>query len=207
MGLHRREKSWPRVTGVPDERLEILIGGEQMELGPFAEDILDIVDLVESGVIFRNPRPPLDPDLKVIRDVAEAGSYRFTDPAPQDGTRLEWMEVVEFAGDPRSKREVHRKESHMFDSIPDLVNNLGELMENRINIALDKQLKGKYNEDVITSIYCTLNFIMSLRATFGRSLPFIERLVTIYRLGGHPCGWVGPYPEGRLVAYFPAGND
>lgn len=45
------------------------------------------------------------------------------------------------------------------------------------------------------------------RSTFGRTLPFIERLVEIYRLGGHPCGWIGFYPEGQLVAYFPPDDE
>jgi len=177
-----------------------------MELGPHAEDILDIVDLVESGAIFRNPRPPLDPSLKVVRYMAER-RYRFTDPDLREGRVWEWRELLEFAGEPYSRKEIDKTNDDVLDSVPGLLDNLIRLMEDRIGVALDRQLGNRYTQDEISYIYCNLDFILSYRATFGRALPFIERLVGIYRLGGHPCGWAGPYPEGRLVAYFPPGDD
>ena len=178
-----------------------------MELGPHAEDVLEIVDLVESGMIFRNPRPPLDPSLVVVDGMADAEKYRFTSPNSRDGIRWEWRELLEFAGQPDSKRDVWRKEDEVLDSVPGLSDELFKMMEDRIGPALDRHLKPEYNEPELSEIYCNLDFIISYRASFGRTLPFIERLVAIYRLGGHPCGWSGPFPEGRLVAYFPPEGD
>ena len=177
-----------------------------MELGPHAGDVLDIVDVVESGVIFRHPRPPLDPDVIVINDMAKAGNYRFTDPDVREGRVWEWRELLDFAGEPYSRRDIDEKHDDVLDSFPDLLDNLIKLMEERIGPSLDLQFGSKYTENDIIHMYGNLDFIISFRATFGRTLPFIERLVAIYRLGGHPCGWSGPYPEGRLVAYFPPGD-
>ena len=174
-----------------------------MDLGPHREDVLDIVDLAESGVIFRNPRPPLGPGLIVINDMAEAGNYRFTDPDIRCGRYWEWRELLEFAGEPYSRKEIDKKHNEVLDSIPGLLDNLIKLMEETIGPSLDRQLASKYSESDILFIYGNFDFIISYRAAFGRTLPFIERLVAIYRLGGHPCGWSGLYPEGQLVAYFP----
>lgn len=175
-----------------------------MELGPHAEAVMEIVDLVESGVIFREPRPPLDPDLIVINDMAEAGKFGMTHPDLREGRVWQWWELLDFAGEPYSRHEIDRKHSEVLDSVPDLVDNLViNLMGKRINPSLDRQFGSRYTEDDLSHIYGNLDFIISMRASHGRTLPFIERVVAIYRLGGHPCGWSGPYPEGRLVAYFP----
>lgn len=178
-----------------------------MELGPHTEDVLDIVDLVEAGVVFRHPRQPFDPDVIVINDMAEAGIYRFTAPDIREGRVWEWRELLDFAGEPYSRQEIDGKHCEVLDSVSSLLDNLLDLMEGRIGPALGRQLDSKYTQNDILHIYGTFDFILGYRATFGRKLPFIERLVAIYQLGGHPCGWSGPFPEGRLVAYVPPGKE
>jgi len=117
----------------------------------------------------------------------------------------DWRELLEYGGEPGSDLIVERPERT--DSVPGLLESLSGLMDGPIDRALQRQLGDRYTEDDITFIWGTIDWILRFRATFGRTLPFIERLVEIYRLGGHPCGWVGRYPEGQLVAYFPTQNE
>jgi hypothetical protein len=175
-----------------------------MELGPHADDVQDIVELVESGAIFQDPRPPLG-TVRVIRDMAEVRRYLHVIADYEDDEGWDWRDLLEYGGEPGSDLIVERMERR--DSVPGLIEGLGELMDGPIAGSLRRQLAGSYTEDDITFIWSTLDFILLYRATFGRTLPFIERLVGIYRLGGHPCGWVGRYPEGQLVAYFPPRDD
>jgi hypothetical protein len=179
----------------------------RMDLGPHADDVLDIVELVESGVIFRDPRPPLDSGLILINDMAEASNYGFTEANSRDGRYWEWRELLAFAGEPYSREEIDKNHYAVLRSVPGLTDRLVDLMEYRIGPSLEMQLRPKHKEDTVLYMYGTFDFIMSHRATSGRALPFIERLVEIYRLGGHPCGWAGPYPEGQLVACFPPKDD
>ena len=189
-----------------------------MGLGPYANDVLDIVELVESGVILQEPRPPLGPGLKVIHDMARVGDYihahpdlpeGFEGPEPDlpEGKCWDWRELLDFAGEPDTRFEYYDLRDEMLNSVPGLLEKIGELVDGRINEALNRQLGGKYTDRDILWIVGTFDFIIFCRAAFGRTKPFIERLVEIYRLCGHPCGWVGPYPEGRLVAYFSPEDD
>lgn len=189
-----------------------------MDLGPHAESVLVLVDLVESGAILHNPRPQLAPGIVHLTDEAEIYEYRMIwSDVPDRGKRsvqifpgdkvFEWRELLDAAGELDRRWEVNDEHDDFLDSVPDLLDNLWLLMEKRVAPALDRHLGGKFEENTLNFIYGNLDFIVSYRASFGRSKPFIERLVEIYRLGGHPCGWVGPYPHGRLVAYFPPMDD
>jgi hypothetical protein len=176
-----------------------------MELGPHADDVLDIVDLVKSSMIFRDPRPPLGQELKVIRDMADVRLYLHIIADYSEGEGWDWRDLLECGGEPGSDLSDERDER--MDSVPGLLESLGKLMDGPITSSLWDQLGGRYTDTDIKFIWCTIEFILGYRSTFGRTLPFIERLVEIYRLGGHPCGWVGRYPEGQLVAYFPPRDD
>jgi hypothetical protein len=175
-----------------------------MQLGPNPDLVLEIVDLVESGVIFRNPQPPLS-EVKIIHNMANVLDYLHVIANYEDDEGYDWRDLLLNAGEPDNdlitEREIRRS------AMPGLTDSINELVDERIHGALRRQLGTRYTEDDILYIRGTIDFILCFRATFGRTLPFIERLVDIYRLGGHPCGWVGRYPEGEMVAYFPPGDD
>jgi len=168
-----------------------------MELGPQADEVLEIVDLVKSGAIFRSPRPPFGSDLKVIRDIADAKNYLHVIANYPEDEGYDWRDLLEYAGEPGSELLVMRERCRK--SMIGLTESLNELISGPIAGSLRQQLVGRYTETDLSFILGTIDFILVYRATFGRTLPFIERLVEIYRLGGHPCGWIGFYPEGRLV--------
>ncbi|MFO0957216.1 MAG: hypothetical protein U0800_07075 [Isosphaeraceae bacterium] len=175
-----------------------------MELGPYAADVRDIVDLVESGAIFRNPRPPVG-TIRIIHDMGEVSDYDYVlNDNPEEG--WSWKELIAHGGEVDCDRlllEMPRRQR----ALPGLMESLSALSDGPIDQALDCQLGGQYMEKDISYIWANIDWILRWRATFGRTVPFIERLVEIYRLGGHPCGWVGEYPEGQMVCYFPPGDD
>ena len=112
-----------------------------------------------------------------------------------------WRDILEYAGMCGSDFPIEAAERRK--SVPGLTESLSRLMDGEVSRSLDRRLKGRYSENDILYIWCNIEFIMEYRSTFGRALPFIERLIELYRLGGYPCGWDGIHPEGRLVVYFP----
>lgn len=47
-----------------------------------------------------------------------------------------------------------------------------------------------------------LTYIIKHRAIEGVRLGYWETLYSVLKTGGCPCGWIGDYPEGRLVVYY-----
>lgn len=47
-------------------------------------------------------------------------------------------------------------------------------------------------------------YLMVRGAVFEIQVPLFNEMFEVYRAGGFPCGWDGHYPDGRLVAPFPA---
>ena len=63
-----------------------------MNYGPHTADVLDFVDFIKSGRLLRDPRPPRDPGLKIIRDLGEADRYREVQEAPL--SRSSWVGIT-----------------------------------------------------------------------------------------------------------------
>jgi hypothetical protein len=47
------------------------------------------------------------------------------------------------------------------------------------------------------SMWCLKNEI------YGRPSIFFSRILAVYEQGGWPCGWLGKYPEGKLIVLDP----
>lgn len=170
-----------------------------MNYGPHTADVLDLVDFIESGRLLRDPRPPSDPGLKIIRDLSELDRYREVQEDTPDDWWI-WKDILEYAGTCGSdfpSERLRRLETALIDK-------LNKLYDLEIYDYLTLQLAGRFDEEVISNIWADFTFIIGYRAAFGRTLPFVERLIELWRLGGFPCGWDGGvHPQGRLVVYFP----
>jgi hypothetical protein len=173
-----------------------------MNYGPHTSDVQDLVDLIDSGQLLRNPQLPRDPSVKIIHDPAEVEQYRELPPeAPDDACG--WRDIVEFGGMCGLGSSSDFPSEKLDRLEPELIDTLNDLYDGHVQESLRRQLSGRCPEGVISSIWEDFTFIIGDRAAFGRTVPFIERLIDLYRVGGFPCGWDGLYPEGRMVVYFP----
>jgi hypothetical protein len=171
-----------------------------MSYGPHTADVQDLVDFIHSGQLLRNPRPPRDADLKIIRDLSKAQAYREpAEDAPDDADLWDWQDIVDFGGICGSS--LPSEKLQRLD--PELIDRLNRLYDGEILDSLRRQLSGRCSEESISNLWADFTFILGYRAALGRSVPFIERLIELYRLGGYPCGWEGLHPAGRMVVYFP----
>jgi len=129
-----------------------------MELGPHADAVMEIVELVETGVIFRTPRPPLGPELKIIRNMNECISYIHVIADHPEDEGWDWRDLLEYAGEPGSDLIVDRLER--VNSVPGLLENFGQLMDGLILQSLRSQLGAKYTDSEILFIWSTIDFII-----------------------------------------------
>ena len=66
---------------------------------------------------------------------------------------------------------------------------------------LERSLPAEYLE-AAEEIASDLIACVSARAHVG-SHRFFDLLRGAYDLGGWPCGWVGPYPDGKMIVFCP----
>ena len=69
---------------------------------------------------------------------------------------------------------------------------------------MTQQLLGIVSNHHAEDIANDFEMMIDFRAAFGRNVPFIERLLKLYKAGGYPCGWDGIYPGGQIAVYHPA---
>jgi hypothetical protein len=168
-----------------------------MKYGPHTADAQEVIDLVESGRLLRDPRPLLDPDLRIIREIDDIAVYSDMN-NNNDGVEWLWRDILNDAGDCGSLLPVERMKRAGSE-----VNENLRLLSNEMFKLLDYQLSHVYDEDFIAHLLNLVDIIIAYRVSHGRSLPFIERLFEMLKLGGFPCSWEGCYPAGRTVVYFP----
>jgi hypothetical protein len=170
---------------------------EGLSYGPHTAEALEVVDLVESGRILRDPHPPEDPDIKVIHDLEEGEAQEeFNNNA--DDVGWIWRDILNDGGNCGSSLVCER-----FERPGNEVNENLRLLSNEIFKWLDYRLSHEFEEDVIAVLLNLLDIVIAYRVSHGRSIPFVERVIEMLSLGGFPCSWEGRYPEGRMVVYFP----
>ena len=57
-------------------------------------------------------------------------------------------------------------------------------------------------DEAYDDIYSDLCDCMICRLILGKDYLF-EKLYTVYKSGGWPCGWEGNFPEGKLIVFYP----
>ena len=57
-------------------------------------------------------------------------------------------------------------------------------------------------DEAYDDIYSDLCDCMIGRLILGKDYLF-EKLYTVYKSGGRPCGWKGNFPEGKLIVFYP----
>jgi len=162
--------------------------------GQFPPDVQEVIDLATSGGLLNSTNPP-PAGLKTIDQEELINRYEYPPVGAADGV-LNWRDIkltcgaCEFNIEAFVMDQVDRKLSDDLDSTWDSLyepvgSQIGDLLANRhVQILVND-----------------LEWISACRAVYRKTNPFIENLISLYKLGFYPCGWDGAYPEGEMVVY------
>jgi hypothetical protein len=173
-----------------------------MTYGPNNNAVLEVIDFIRNGEILR-PRKGSSPpgDYQIIHTLDGVDQYRqpsiewYTNAAEEDPVL--WADIkrqcaVKYYSD---APKLFGAEYYDFEErMEALCRSLWPLLEH--------QLHGTLPQFEIEDVYGQFSMILRFRAVYGNAPNFYNRLFQIYKSGGHPCGWVGKYPDGKMVVYY-----
>jgi hypothetical protein len=166
-----------------------------MSYGPRAGLVDAIVEFAERGPLLRPAAPITGAGLHVITDFAEAKEHAWHRYITDDEDAANWTDLRELeASEVLAATYADPSLAQLFDEMMALIERLHE--------AVGRQLAAPHQE-VIDDIIADLRNCAFSQAVFGPGSRFFDRIWDVYRQGGWPCGWEGPYPEGRLVVFQP----
>lgn len=169
-----------------------------MIYGPNTKYVQEVIDFLKAGRLLRDPHPPTSTTITTIRSLAEREPYRQSPADTPDEMAWNWSDIKQAAGTDSTVIE-----AEVWSQLGDeMCNALGRKWDEMYDV-VKQQLEGTLEEHDIQEILGDHEWIAMYRAAFGPTNAFFEQMFTMYRLGGYPCGWDGPYPLGRMVVYFP----
>src|SRR6185437_9376290 len=123
--------------------------------GAHNKDVQEIIDLVQTGWILHNPRPPKEsPNIRIIRDIRHRDDFERANDI-DDGIEWIWRDILNDAGNCGSLRPVERMER--------LSKEVGEqlpVLSNDMCGVLASQLSGMYEERIIANILNLLDIVV-----------------------------------------------
>jgi hypothetical protein len=57
--------------------------------------------------------------------------------------------------------------------------------------------------DALSLDVCILYDYLKFREKLGKEFKLYENIYKTYAAGAWPCGWVGKYPDGHILVYWP----
>lgn len=172
----------------------------RVQYGPHHEDVQDVLDFLDQRALLRRPDVFRHATVKLIGTLDHMEDYwNLPEGVDPDSGALVWVDIKRRAGtgDPSIVLKV-------IDVLgPEVLQNLRDLWRSRIRPVVTEQLSGIVSGHHPEIIANDLEMIVDFRAAFGQNIPFIERLLSLYKAGGYPCGWDGLFPNGRIVVYHP----
>jgi hypothetical protein len=161
-----------------------------MSYGPNTALVLEVLDFAERGPLLR-PSKPIDGErFFVVDDFEEACAYAYERPISDAEDAPDWTTLREQA----ASAILGASDALMRDALDGLLN--------QFHPAVSQRVPRQYAETVDDVLGDLIN-VASSRAVFSAGDRLFDKVWEAYRAGGWPCGWIGDYPEGRLVVYQP----
>ena len=174
-----------------------------MHYGLHNDEVSEVIDFIRNGEIFR-PREGASPpgDNHVIHTLQ--GVDRYREPSIEWYMHLDDEDPVLWIDIKRElSAEYHVDAPKLFGDDYYQFEELMETLSLSFWPLLESQLHRAMPKYEIEQIYGQFSMIVRCRAVYGRKPNFYNHLFLIYRSGGHPCGWIGKYPRGKMVVYYP----
>lgn len=165
-----------------------------MSFGTHTNLVQEVLDFAKSGNLLRPGGLVQDDRWIIIASLEEAKVLAWQSPC---GTHeLLWTDIREKA------MSGVKAETYSHSGFEKVRDDLAKQLQ-VLTMAVKRRLNEEHRDlldDVVGDLFnCAFN-----RAINGTADLLFERMFSIYRVGGWPCGWQGDYPDGKVLAYFPS---
>lgn len=140
---------------------------------------------------------------EVVHDVVDWTPYRVAD-LPNSKCEEEWQDVRISTG--RDHMRLRELSAQKYPEIRSREFDLNEIYF-RLRPIIEDQLRNVRPDfdpvDDIKEIILHIDLIIQSRAKVGAKHKHLsqEILFNVYKAFGYPCGWIGPFPDGKLVVF------
>ncbi len=163
-----------------------------------------VIELLNRNQLFGTPFAGLSGDVVTTRDVRLADRYSWM----QDVSELDDLTRTAidagFSGDFSFWPGLREEElANLKHDKPKIQNNVSKFLSDHVwkNLSLPMLLEQQTNsirDEIFVDFHGAL-----LNEFFGRPSALFARILEVYEQGGWPCGWLGKYPEGKLIVLDP----
>lgn len=159
-------------------------------------EVREILDFADNGRLLDADKPPSGADVIVTRDLPRDGDQTGCDLTPMSS--LASMTYGDIQAHAASKFILHPRvraaKSELYEWF---------YGERRIEASIYRRLPRKY-AGYATWIVSDMYMTALSRIAFGiNEDALFEKIYSIYRDGGWPCGWSGRYPDSvKLIAFY-----
>jgi hypothetical protein len=156
----------------------------------------EVVRFAEEGSLLRPSGPLVGDRVLVIDDFAQACDYAYRRYITDAANAWNWTDL--------RAHQVIEKPADLSDAELSAVQAEADTLEERLFALVSARLPPRY-ASLVDDIAADLENCAYIRAAFGAAVGdrLFDRMWDAYRHGGWPCGWVGAYPEGKLVVFWP----
>lgn len=179
---------------------------------PIPEEFWPAVDevvrfIVEDRLLSRPFQPDQFHDFpcEVVYDLADWTPYRVTG-LPNSRCEVEWQDVRLNTESEGMRLCYLSEEKYPVIWSAEHTEKLNELyffLRPIIETQLRNMLPNCDPSDDIMEIDLHIDLVIGSRSMIGAGHNHLmeEKLFNVYKAYGYPCGWIGPFPEGRLVVF------
>jgi hypothetical protein len=166
-----------------------------MQFGEHTKAVEVVLDFVRTGQICHCRDAKNLPMHSWVRDLEKAMACAWETPYGSGESGYLWTDIRE--------NEVGRIKgiARSMGNLPAIRASLSEVSNELFGI-IGKGLPERLHP-LRDDIFADLSHILLSRAVQGATDVFFEEMFSIYQAGGWPCGWVGDYPMGSVLAYCP----
>lgn len=166
--------------------------------------VYEVVRFVTDGRILSRPFQPErfhDFPCEVVSDVADWTPYRVTG-LPDSRCEEEWQDVRISTADESLRLCELSEQKYPVIWSAEFTEKLNEIYF-FLRPIIENQLRDILPEDDIKEIDLHIDLAIGLRAKIGAGHEHLseEKLFNVYKAYGYPCGWIGPFPGGKLVVF------
>lgn len=149
-----------------------------------------IIQFIERNDYFDTPFS-LDIDAHIITDGEEANRYLTEFISEEYGDFEEILNALQ------------KDIDYPDDEIEDIMNEVitSHLMSSSKNYHNANQESASGVEDLEDTMWYQLSIFYYFYLLDEELPPTLEMMLKVYEHNGFPCGWIGKYPEGKLVVY------
>jgi hypothetical protein len=163
-----------------------------------------VVDLINRNRLFEEPFAVLGDNVFVTTNIRLADCYSWMQDISELGDLAGKAADAKLTGDFEFWPGLREREwSYLKQDRPKIQNKVSDYLSDYVwkKLLLPKHLEEETNsmrDEIFVDFQGAL-----LNEFFGRPSVLFTRILEVYEQGGWPCGWLGKYPDGKLIVLDP----